>query len=1361
MKTRPLSKVVSCLLVLLMIVGLLPAAALAADYDVSVSGSYYNVLSKNTWNLAPGATETELILNNAEGSRRQIAHIFEVDTKNENIQVLPGYYGIDKLDPDNLEDNTHWTDKKLTETVKYYEEVLGYNVIGAMNTALAYDSNAPYGYMVYNGVVLGTPAVHPGASTYLAIDKEGNCELRSMSTPLDGSEWTAIPANFGWLVKDGKMMNTSTNHTAAGASRSMVGVKADGTLVFCQVDGRVAPTSVGLNDYEMAEMMMSLGCVNAFNCDGGGSSTFISKREGETDPTMRSIPSDGSERPTINSVIIVSTAKATGEFDHAVLNSDYDYYAPLTSAAMNVIGVDAAGSPAEVPAEGITWALADDSFGTVANGVFTSNGKLGDVTIQMLYQGEKVGERTIHVVTPDVFKFSLQDTVLPYGKSMTLEFASTYGADSWAVCVDGAYTLALSDPNAAALQGTLLTAPSDESIKGVVVTATYTPNPTVTAAINVQFGKGSEVIYDFEDGSLAGFMGFSDAKQWSIDNGVNNTLVGTDPLAGQFNPYVDSKTFLSTTEKGTPVKSGSNALAWRLDNTDGHFGDWTYNVLFNVGESIVLRDVANGKNATSLGMWLYIPEGAAGLAFQSQFYTKDANGNLTHKQDHFTFITVSGVRKNLNSCTEEDIPESRWVYASIDISKYDFLCTPVASNENVTTTRSPSFIRTYVKPTTPAELTFYIDDITLDYSAAVPDRVLPTISDVSYATQDTAIELTDGAVINGNSMAFSANVADNVALDNASARIYVDGIALSGVSVSGKVMSSKNVTLTSGVHTITFEIKDSEGNLAAASKTVVVAGDKLIDLSGHNDSGLAPEYDSIYYVDINTTDASAVDGLVATLKLQTANKWELEGAVAAEGFEAAYAYDEATQLLTVTLKRVTGIPVPASGETTLVSIPVRIWSWDGINVITGQPYDASTGGKAKVSVECEVVYGSVTFADNAFAGYESAFGGSISVQTNVQDTNTHPWHVHDEELTVLHADPSCLTDGYTGRTYCEGCKSVIDWGTVIPATGHTFEIVDNHLVCDCGAAITGSGLVEANGKLYCLIADKVVTGWQMVGTDWCYADPITKTVHTGEFSVSGLTYTANESGVVVKGAWAQDANGLKYSYGPAFYTRVWKEIDGATYYFGTNSYVYTGIRSIPVNRNNLAAGVEWYEFAEDGKLVKKMTDYTGFLTENGIKYYVKDGMNYYGGLMLIDGDYYYARSSGEIVCGRSYYISKNNDLLPVASYTFDADGKMVNAPVTEPDPEPPVVEPDPEPPVVDPTLKNGIVEENGKLYWYVDDVKTYGGLMLIDGNYYYARSSGEIVCGRSYYISKNNGLLPVASYTFDADGKMVNPPEAN
>ena len=99
---------------------------------------------------------------------------------------------------------------------------------------------------------------------------------------------------------------------------------------------------------------------------------------------------------------------------------------------------------------------------------------------------------------------------------------------------------------------------------------------------------------------------------------------------------------------------------------------------------------------------------------------------------------------------------------------------------------------------------------------------------------------------------------------------------------------------------------------------------------------------------------------------------------------------------------------------------------------------------------------------------------------------------------------------------------------------------------------------------------------------------------------------------------------------------------------------------------------------------------------------------------------------------------------------------MVNPPVVDPTPDP---DPDPDPdpnPDPDPEVKNGIVAENGSLYYYVDGVLTAAGLIQIDGDYYYVKTSNcEVVHGRSYWVTLTNGLLPAGQYAFGADGKMV------
>ena len=89
--------------------------------------------------------------------------------------------------------------------------------------------------------------------------------------------------------------------------------------------------------------------------------------------------------------------------------------------------------------------------------------------------------------------------------------------------------------------------------------------------------------------------------------------------------------------------------------------------------------------------------------------------------------------------------------------------------------------------------------------------------------------------------------------------------------------------------------------------------------------------------------------------------------------------------------------------------------------------------------------------------------------------------------------------------------------------------------------------------------------------------------------------------------------------------------------------------------------------------------------------------------------------------------------MPQGRYEFDADGKMVTK---------------------DESL-NGIVKDGDIWYYYVDGVKTYAGLVKIDGAYYYVRSNCQVVHGQKYFVSKSNGLMPNGTYTFDADGKMI------
>lgn len=68
------------------------------------------------------------------------------------------------------------------------------------------------------------------------------------------------------------------------------------------VDGRQPSYSVGTNSDEFAQFIFDLGARYALNLDGGGSTTFVVRRDGQ--PIIVNRPSDGKERPVGNALLI-------------------------------------------------------------------------------------------------------------------------------------------------------------------------------------------------------------------------------------------------------------------------------------------------------------------------------------------------------------------------------------------------------------------------------------------------------------------------------------------------------------------------------------------------------------------------------------------------------------------------------------------------------------------------------------------------------------------------------------------------------------------------------------------------------------------------------------------------------------------------------------------------------------------------------------------------------------------------------------------------------------------------------------------------------------------------------------------------
>jgi exopolysaccharide biosynthesis protein len=168
------------------------------------------------------------------------------------------------------------------------------------------DSISPYGNntIIPDGkmVVSANGATANFLSSHIAVSDTVKILLNILPSV---SKLKEMIGGYPILVKDGDAasMNSNEPFVYNKHPRTAVGVNRDTTKLFLvTVDGRQI-SSLGMNLYELADLMLQIGVYQGINLDGGGSTTMVVRNE------IMNSPSDASgERPVSNALLVVSKA---------------------------------------------------------------------------------------------------------------------------------------------------------------------------------------------------------------------------------------------------------------------------------------------------------------------------------------------------------------------------------------------------------------------------------------------------------------------------------------------------------------------------------------------------------------------------------------------------------------------------------------------------------------------------------------------------------------------------------------------------------------------------------------------------------------------------------------------------------------------------------------------------------------------------------------------------------------------------------------------------------------------------------------------------------------------------------------------
>ncbi len=212
---------------------------------------------------------------------------------------------------------------------------------------------------------------------------------------LINAEWASGCGDV--LVSNGQVTGDSWDSALYGLNpRSALGIKADGSIICYVVDGRSETYSAGAKMSETAADLIALGCVDAVNLDGGGSSAMAVRIPGNSECTIVNRPSDGALRRCSTYILLVTDRKTGNGAERLHLKQDGMYVYSGSTVELGFAASDSAYKSAPVPSD-IT---AEASTGIIDGYTYTAGYENGRDSIELYSPSRRIyGKGNIYVVS--------------------------------------------------------------------------------------------------------------------------------------------------------------------------------------------------------------------------------------------------------------------------------------------------------------------------------------------------------------------------------------------------------------------------------------------------------------------------------------------------------------------------------------------------------------------------------------------------------------------------------------------------------------------------------------------------------------------------------------------------------------------------------------------------------------------------------------------------------------------------------------------------------------------------------------------------------------------------------------------------